>query len=140
MRKWFVRLSCGPDSECGEPQTISFSRKRKASECGFEMCNINEFGTTTGQSRASVRRHSFLESKRLGYYLKDGRLLSQNKVKRCCRGEELEKCSLGTDVGGIIDVLAVKACDREGRRRFVITKAKGANMVANAKQYAKMCV
>ena len=119
-----------------------FSLQKAQSECGFELCNTNEFWRTTRRSRASVRRLSFLESKRLGYYLKDGRLLCQNKVKRCYRGggEELEKYSLGTDVGCIIDVLAVKACDREGRRRFVITKAKGANMVANVEQYEKMCV
>ena len=52
----------------------------------------------------------------------------------------MEKYSLGTGVDGIIGVLARKACDREGRRRFVITKAQGANMVANANQYEKMCV
>ena len=41
-----------------------------------------------------------------------------------------------TDVAGVMDELAKKACDQEGRRKFVFIKTKEGNLVADVKRYA----
>ena len=41
-----------------------------------------------------------------------------------------------TDVQGVIDILAWKACDHSGRRMFVSVTTKERNLVTNVRQYA----
>ena len=50
----------------------------------------------------------------------------------------LEACVLcPTDVAGIVDNLAKQARDQEGRRKFVLTKTKKGNQVADVRQHAR---